>query len=299
MAYYSSFDARDIPPGSVSITKSGGGTISNSPTTVNGTNGYNTPTTFFNYVLTSRWFGFDLGKTLHLKALCTLTFHEQMMLTLRAAASLAGWSDPDDVDVIFNPGTRRVHVSYSGGITAITFSNDAVRRLFGFASDFSGSATTVTGTQLPMYIVEPTINGASSASVVGERDASCNLAYSANGRSFSIGRTVTPMYRNWVQQYETRAKSFRRFNAGAPAEFTYQDLFETCRTRLPFAVLDGFNDAIYSAYGFEDQEDSFAPEPAVPGSADQFHIDFKTLALARITGLTFNGDFLVFDGEGG
>lgn len=300
MAYYCSFDARDLPSGTVTLTKSGGGSISLTPRAVNGTNANNTATTFFNFVLTNRWLGFDVGRTLHLSTLASLTFFEQAMLTLRVTAGVAGWSSPETLDVIFNPATRRARVSYPGGLTAVTFSNDSMRRLFGFAANFSGSATTVTGGELPTYIIEPTIDGASSASPVYEDEPLCNLAYSANGRSFSLGRTVCPMFRDWVQQYETPTKVFKRFAlVDAPDQFTYQDLFTTCRTRLPFAVFDGFSDAVYSAYAFADGEDAFVPLPATPGSADQFHVAFKTLALARVTGLTFAGDFLTFDGDPG
>lgn len=297
MAYYATFDARDLPSGDITLTKSGGGSITVTPRLLNNFNAYSAQTTFFNYLLSNTWHGFDLAGTSHLKALTQYTFFEALMLNLRVAASFVGWPSPTTIDVIFNPATRRVTVSYPTGITNITFANAGLRRLFGFASDFSGSSTSVAGTQLPTYIVEPTIDGASSASIVFERAPVSSLAYSATGRSYSVARTVAPMYRSWVQQYETRAKVFQRFAAGAPSEYTYQDLFEDCRTRLPFAVYEGFNDSTYSAYAFEKNEDSFRPMPAVPGSADQFHIQFRTLALANVTGLTFDGDFLTFDGD--
>jgi hypothetical protein len=297
MAYFASFDARTLPASIfLTLTKSGGGTISIEPRTLTGSNAYGTTTPFFNYLLANSWYGFDLAGTPLLRGLSDITFYEAVMLALRVAAADAGWPSPETLDVRFNAATRRVSFVYPTGLTAITFS--ALNRMFGFTGNWSGSATTVTGTQLPYYVIEPTLDGASSASVVFERDPVSALAFSANGRCFSVSRTVAPLYRTWVQQFETRAKVFQRFNPGQPNEYTYQDLFEDCRTRLPFAVYQGFSDAPYSAYSFTTDNDAFHPVPAVPGTSDQFHIPFDTIALARVTGLTVgDNDILTFDGE--
>ena len=297
MAYYASFDARNLATGLVSFTKSGGGTITLNPSAFEDASGFGVTTTFFNFVLTNAWHGFGVARTPRLMSLAVRTFFEYCTVALRLAATDAGWPSPTTINVIFNPATRRVTFAYPTGFTAITFANFALRRLFGFAANFAGSSTSVAGGQLPTFIVEPTIDGASAASVVHETAPICNVAYSANGRSFAMGRTTSVMSREWTQQFETRAKVFKRYADDPTNDFTYQHFFETVRAQLPFAVFDGFEDAIYSAYQFAPDADAFVAEPAVPGSADYFHLRFRTVALARVTGLTLTGAFLTFDAD--
>jgi len=298
MAYFASFDRRLLPTGNISVTKSGGGTIAVSPSALAFINAYGNVAFYYNYIVTNNWSGMDYGHSNQLKTFSQYTFYQAIAVTLRAAADVAGWSDPDSINVGFNSVTRRVTLEYPTGITAITFSNATIRRLFGFAANFSGSDDSIAGTQIPSHIIEPTIDGASSASTVYETDAISTVAFSATGRSYSIARTQAPLRRKWVQQYETRAKTFRRYAGAEPAEYTFEDLYKDCRSSLPFAVMDGFLDGALTAYCFENGSENFHAMTAVAGSRDQFHVPFETVAVGRVEGVTIDGDSLTFEGEG-
>lgn len=285
MAYFASFDRRLLPQGAIHITRSGGGTIDVFPRLLNFNNGYNAQAYYYNHVITRNWSGMDYGHTNLLKAFSGFTFYQAITQMLRTAADAAGWPATSTLDIDFSATTRRTLFQYPTGITAITFDSDALRRLFGLAYDYDITGVTGYTTieyQLPTHIIEPTVDGASSASTVYETDAISCAAYSAGGRAYSIARSQAPLRRKWVQPYETRAKTFQRYAAAAPDEYTFEDLYKDCRSSLPFAVIDGFADeGALSAYVLENGSENFHAQTVVPGSYDQFHILFQTMAVGR------------------
>lgn len=298
MAYFASFDRRKLPLGGVTLTKSGGGdSVTATPRNLLNSNGYANTAHYYNYIVTNNWTGMDYGHSSQLKTLSQYTFYQAMAKVLRGAASFFGWPDPDTLDIAFDRTTRRVTFEYPTGITAITFDDPIIRRLFGFASNFSGSDDSISGTEIPSHIIEPTLDGASAATIVYEDDPISSMAFSATGRCYSIARTQSPMKRKWVQQYESRAKTFRRYAPDAPDEYTFEDLYRDCRGSLPFAVMDGFVDGSLTAYCLQNGSENFHAQTAVPGSYDQFHIPFETIVVGQVQGLTADGDPLTLDGE--
>jgi hypothetical protein len=296
MAYFASFDTRLVPAGNVALTKAGGGTVYASAHDLDFVNGFGNRAYLYNHAITSGWAGMDYGASAHLKTFSPYTFCQALARKLRTGASFFGWPSPSSLDIEFDPSSRRVRFVYPTGITAITFDNATLRGLLGFTANFSGTSTAVTGLALPSHIIEPTTDGASSASVVYETAPVSSLAYSATGQSFAIARTQAPLRRRWVQQYESLQKTFRR-QADASIPYTFEDLWGDCRSGLPFAVVDGFVDDALTAYCLERGFESFHPLPATPGNASMFHIPFQTVALGRYVGAALV-DALLYDGTG-
>jgi len=155
----------------------------------------------------------------------------------------ASWPDVSQLYCEFNGSTYSFSY-FSDAFTAIRFSNIHTRRLFGFADDFTGSAEVVTGTRLPNFIIEPVLSSITMEDTKGyvyEPTKISAAAMSAGGVQFGLTRSATPLYRDFVQQSETREKTLRD-DAVPTHPFTHQLLFESCRSVLPFAVLDGFDD---------------------------------------------------------
>jgi hypothetical protein len=281
MAYLASFDIHDIGGGTITLSTAGESDISVNLNTYDAANWFGTLTTKFNHVLNSGYDSFDLFAQNKLLTLPTLGLLDQLTLEFRAAATTATWSSPSSINISINTTTWLVTFSYAGSFTAIQFGNTETRRLFGFAGNFSGSSASVTGSDVPKYILVPDVDGASNATPVYELGATSSAAYSGGGRPYGLTRSSSKTQRDWVQQYETKGKVFRPFALSIPNEFTWQHFFEQGRAGTPWAVYGGFGDDQFEAYAFRAGDEAFHPYPATPGNANQFHIPFRTYALGR------------------
>lgn len=282
MAYFASFDTVRGGAGTVTLATPGKTSIVINLTTFWTESG--AVKTTFNHWVNAAFSTFGPYGELPLKGvLPSQSFLSAIQTTAQAQATTLAWASPGTISVGFNTTTWRVTFAYPTGFSAINFSNTETRRLFGFAGNFSGASSSVVGTETPKYVIIPTINGASSASIIYEDDATSSNASSAGGRPYGLSRSGTMRRREWVQQYESKARTYRMFAAAPPNEFTYQHLFEACRTGLPFGVYEGFDpgENPLHAYQFRPNAESFRAKPATPGNANQFHIPFDTFAIGR------------------
>jgi hypothetical protein len=283
MAYFSSFDVSQIGASTLTLSTSGKSDIvldiasMKSPVSL----GETEFDTVFNHVVSKDWVSFGPNSDYPLSTI-SYSFMFAVQFRLRALATAASWTSPSSIALSINTTTWHLSIAYPTLLTAITFGNTETRRLFGFTGNFSGSSASRTGTEVPKYIIVPEVDGASSATHVYEQDDVSSSAYSGGGRGYAISRGSNPRMRDWTQQYETKAKTFRKFAAAAPAEFTYQQMFEQCRSGYPFGVYGGFGEEQYQAYALRGGGDSFVARPATPGNADQFHIPFKAYALGWV-----------------
>jgi len=283
MAYFSSFDVSRIGASTITLSTPGESNISvniatmKSPVSL-GETAYNT---VFNHVVSRDWPGFgpDLDFPLLFKS---YSFMVAVQLYLRSAASTATWTSPNSIALSINTTTWHLTIAYPTGLTAITFGNTETRRLFGFGGNFSGSSSSVTGSEVPKYILVPDCDGASSASHIYEQEAISSSAYSGGGRGYALSRGSNKRMRDWTQQYEPKARTFRKAAAAVPDEFTFEQLFENCRAGHPFGVYGGFGEEQYQAYILRNGGESFRANPATPGNSNQFHIPFKTYAMAWV-----------------
>lgn len=215
-------------------------------------------------------------------------FGERVRDTLRAAATTATWTNPSTVNVAFSLTTLRYTFSYTQApLTAVTFSNAATRALFGFASNFSGSSTSVVGTQTPRFCLEPTMRAVSPGNDplnVDPDDITPNAA-TVTGQRWGLRRTTHPLLRTWTQEFETYAKTIR-LAASSAHPFTFQELFEACRTSLPFIVVDGWGDGRNEGFYFTEDGAHFSNSACIRAGGDMdgamFHIRFNTIVAGRL-----------------
>lgn len=160
--------------------------------------------------------------------------------------------------------------------SAVAWSASSGRALFGFSGN-SATAASHVGTIMPMYVISPTLGSVSDPTLNYEPSAIGNRVAADNGAGFGLARRVSPLHRDWRQEYETKEKTMR-LQAAAAHPWTFQHLFEHCRGRFPFLVYDGgFHDTetFPEAFTFRDDGIAFVPERATPGNDAQLHIPFR------------------------
>jgi hypothetical protein len=248
--YMASFDFTDRRHGfgSVTFTRSGGATFTLDLRTdvSNGVNSDGDSIRVSNHYtsgLTDAVAEDSEGSTGLRHTAATQSWSSLFQLRMRQAAAGAGWASSSSLTCTFDMTNLRYTFGYSANFTAITFSTTATARLFGFASSFSGSASSVVGLLTPSFIIEPVLSAVTMEGQDGynyEPTGISQQSVTDFGSVFGQTRACVPLFRDWVQQGETRTKAIR--TSALQTSFTHQDLFTTCRNVHPFVVIDGFGD---------------------------------------------------------
>lgn len=212
----------------------------------------------------------------------TDSFASAVEAALQAEATVQGWTTPAGITVSVSDVTAFYTFAYSVQDFELLFSSSFTRALFGFSSDESGAGS-YTGTETPFFSINPTSQAASDfngmAAIDYEPEAPASSGVTDSGDVFGISRTVEHVYRDWFQQYETKALTIRE-NAAAPNLFTFQDLFEQNRAR-PFVVMDGFGKLFDEVFQLRTEGTPWAPQRATAGNDNQFHIGFMCHVIGR------------------
>jgi hypothetical protein len=108
------------------------------------------------------------------------------------------------------------------------------------------------------------------------------------GEGFGISRSVSPVWRDWYQQFETKAKTYRvSADAGDTAgdhPWTLQHLFEHCRGEYPFLVVEGFNESSsIEVFALRTEGTPFVPQRAAPAWDAYFHVPFRCSVIGQVT----------------
>lgn len=300
MIYYAGFDATLLTDlSTITVRQIGGGT----PASVNLASGVTGPdyngdnsTLFFHY---DRYQNFNVepehvdGDTNGNEALQKWSvegYAEALEDAIQAAATTAGFPSPTNFTVSCARTTAIYTISHSSTDFELLFGNNASRLFLGYDADDTAVTSTKTGDYPPTYTINPTLDGASSPGVGDmlnyEPGNIAALGVADSTRTFGISRDYGPLYRDWIQQFETKAKTIR-FAADTVAStathpWTFQGLFEHCRTVFPFIVVQGFGETYDEAFRFRSEGSSWTPERAGPGNDNQFHIPFQTIVEGQI-----------------
>lgn len=280
--YQASIDVADprFGLGTIAIATAGKTTISIniSTLTADAFEGDGTCTTFnHNYVGLGQCLGEDRsGSTWMRQSFSELSLAAKVLQGLQGAALAAGWaSDADDISFGFNPSSLIYDIDYSAVIT-VTFGNNETARLFGFSTLSHTGAATYLSDITPYGIIRPVLSAVSSPTPNFEPEGIASQAISSSAAISGISRSIAPIYRDWVQQYETKEKTLR-LQALAAHPFTHQELFEISRTNLPFVVVDGFGDGLDEVFFFRGEGSNWRCERASDGNDAQFHISYKAV----------------------
>jgi len=194
-----------------------------------------------------------------------------------------GWATPSGFSVSFNVSTGKYTFSYSVQNFTLSFSNTATADFFGYSGTQSGSSSYVSD-QVADYVISPTLDAASDfsgmAAIDYEPQAPASVAASDAGNVYAIARSTEHVYRDWYQQFETKAKAIRK-SAVAAHPMTFQKLFEVCRDK-PFVVKDGFGEADDEVFQFRTEGTQWNPQRATPGNDNQFHVPFQCHVIGKL-----------------
>lgn len=176
----------------------------------------------------------------------------------------------------FDITTGHYTISYNIANLSVTWSTTLGRQLCGFAANLSG-AQAYTGTITPYFAIAPTLLATSDNTPNYEPTGIASDCVADDGSGYGISREVAPTYRDWVQQYEIKAKSIRAA-AVSTHPYSFQALFEDCRTQYPIIVYNGFGDTIREAFTLRAEGAQWSAEQFRAGRAIDFafHIPFKT-----------------------
>jgi hypothetical protein len=208
---------------------------------------------------------------------------------MQVAATSYGWADTAGLAAIYSASTHNYGFVYPGhAFTAIQFSNGATRKLFGFAADFSGLSDAEGGTVPSNFIIEPVLTAVTTENVDGyiyEPKGISAAAPSPSGMQYGLARGRAPIFRDWTQQSEPRAKTLRGA-ATAAHPCTHQQLFESCRSVYPFIVIDGFGDGFDYAFRLRPEGAMWTTEACVRAGGDMddalFDIHYRAFQLGSV-----------------
>jgi len=202
------------------------------------------------------------------------------VITSKMASVSPSWTGAISVTFADNRYTiARTSGSFSFGLTG----NAISLALIGFSGGQS-AATSHIGTLTPTHWIEST-QGGRSDDLEGdfEPDDIAALAISDDATAFAgVSVSTSAKYRTWAQAFELKATVFKEF-AESSSPWTFERLFEHCRTSMPFVVDDGAEEMICfflaSGASFRGKRRAFGPSDDV-----HFHVPFACVHVANVTG---------------
>lgn len=283
MYYFPSFDVAQVYNlGSITLATSGKTSISIPFSAIAGPDQSSIGTTRYlgHYQVNGTWQinGLDPNATPRFADYSTVSFGRALRTALRAFATAFGWTSPTSIDV-----TSYYTISYSLPFTVV-FSTAEGRAFMGFsASQGSTPSTFFTSDYTPNYMIAPTLTATSDHVPDFEPDGVGNHTIADDGSGFGISRTVSPLFMDWIQQYELVAKVFR-LRAAASHPYTFQQLFEDCRGERPFIVSSGFGENFDRAFSFRNEGIAWKPSFAGPEkrAGSMAHIPFRCVSEGKV-----------------
>jgi hypothetical protein len=194
--------------------------------------------------------------------------------TLAAAAVAAGANYSPTVS--FSPTTGKYTLGYAGGFWLLFDSGSGVKELMGFSGNKNNGLTSYTSDYVSKYCVFASQDHLSKVSDEYEPKNVASQAISDGGYSIGMARTKTLIYMDWTQTFETHEKTMAR-KAETANPWTFQHLYEHCRTIYPFVVYTpDYYDGHYPLCLLREDGCQFKPERDHPDYDGHWHIPFKT-----------------------
>lgn len=213
------------------------------------------------------------------------TFGNLLEDALNTGASDKGWGDT--FTVTFSTTTFKYTISCTStfGATGLTPS----LQLLGFNAVLSGSDS-YTSTYVPVFITSSDHDHMSNVSDEYESNGVGSLAISDGGRPLGIARTKSINFMDWMQQFEpisstfTRKGTYSKSASHLEMPWTFQSLFEHCRSVYPFVVYnEDYWSGHYPVFLLRDDGANFKPQRAIPDYDGYWHIPFRTYLYGWIT----------------
>jgi hypothetical protein len=212
----------------------------------------------------------------------SLTFAQALtaVITAKMAAVSPAWTGA--IAVTFS-ANRYTIARTSGSFSFAVAGNPTTLTLLGY-NGAQSSGTTHVATLTPSHWIDST-QGGRSDDLEGdfEPEGLASLAISDDATAFAgLSVSSSAKYRTWAQAFEIKAKVFKAFGE-SPDFWTFERLFEHCRTSMPFVVYDGDEKMIClllaSGSSFRGKRRAFGP-----GDDVHFHIPFACVHVADVAG---------------
>lgn len=280
MMYYVAFDTAALSLGTLTLTRSAFSDVEVdlddvSTTAVDGTS---TGTIFFHAVgsdTAQRVTGEDPDGTIKLTHYARQPFALALQKALRDEATAESWTNASSITVTHSTTTGFYTISIAAAAynVALAFSLTVGRQLLSFASLTSASASSHTGTIVPSYAISATLPSVSMDTPNYEPRGIANHVETDLGTGGGTSRSVSPLYRRFRQEYETKEKTRREF-AASTHPWTFQHMREWCRGQYAFMIIDGFGAGTNEVFSFRTDSTSFDSQRHGEGNDAQYWIDF-------------------------
>jgi hypothetical protein len=216
--------------------------------------------------------------------------------TVQAAQGSLGWPTSNFtlswLEQTFSGSVALPHYRITSSGTSITlqFSTLAGAALFGAPASTAESDgfTSYEFTRVPMYVVFPSIQ---HVSPTGELDAHyyepegiASAVVSDSGMVYGNARLTAYVHCDWQQKFEVIEKVMR-IRAASTHPYTFQQLFEECRSHTPFCVAHGHGASPayqYPCFALRGDGNNFRPRSASLANHYQTHLDFRTIAVGSL-----------------
>lgn len=248
--YYAGFDLRDIGLFTLTIDDNGAG----SP-----------------LVYTESNFGSQL--VAHVDSVASGLTYADLVGELNTAIAA------EPITVTFSAASGQYTFTYTGVGTGfdLTFSTVAAR-VFGFSTTVHTNKASIQSDVRPYYEILGQTTGRSAYSRDYEPSEVASQAISDDGANImGLARTASPKFLDWRQQFETLPSTFKSVATSA-IPWTWEHLFEHCRTVHPILVSDGYDNAWVR---LRPEGSAFRPEAQTPDFDEQWHIPLQTVLEAR------------------
>lgn len=201
-------------------------------------------------------------------------------------ATANSWTSPLNTGALWSSTTGFYTIGYVGGAgvnISLTWSTPNGRRLFGYDGIGESGLQTHVGSQVPWFLIKPTMRGVSNPSRDREPGPVGTFAISDSGDvGYGNARIGSEVHRDWTQQFEPIEKC-EPINAAADHPFTHRDLNNHCRKGYPFAVLDGgFGNPANEIFNLRSEGTGWEPGWAVPNRTHIANIPYKAIVRGAI-----------------
>jgi hypothetical protein len=237
--------------------------------------------------------GHDRAATTRYPHFATISLGQALNVYVQAQQTLLGWPE-SDFAATWEETTFGDPLPYyafqNGSAFTYQFSTAAGAALFGApgTSLSSSAAFHALLTRVPNYVVFPSVQ---NVSPTGELDAHyyepegiASAVVSDSGMVYGNARLTGYVHCDWQQKFETIEKVMR-IRALSAHPYTFQHLFEDCRSHTPFCVAHGHGASPayqYPVFALRGDGNAFRPRSASLANHYQTHLDFRTIAVGSL-----------------
>lgn len=193
---------------------------------------------------------------------------------LNAGISGEGWAG--SFTVTFSVTTCKYTITYSEANTSLVMGNAETCLILGYSAGVHSGSASHTSDNTCKYAVLSSLDNISNVSDEYEAQEVGSLAISDGGTPFGMARSVPIISLDWKQPYNTHEITHTR-KAVSTTLWTFQDLFEHCRTVYPLvACTEDLYTSYYPVCYLREDGANFRPERAIPDYDGYWHIPFRT-----------------------